>query len=84
MSISLVVIIPTIFLSGVFFPIQSLPSSLQVIAGILPMSPMASALSSVMVKGFGLASALPQIAYLAVFGLVSVAASVAMFQRELV
>jgi len=82
MSMSMVIILPTIFLSGVFFPIQSLPSALQWIAGVLPMAPMATAMNAVIVKGLGLGTVLPEVAYLAAFGIVTVAASIMLFQRE--
>lgn len=83
-AISLLVIVPTIFLSGVFFPIQTLPSVLQGAAYILPMAPAAAAMSGVMVKGFGLWQVLPSLAYLVVFGVAMLGLSLMMFKRELV
>lgn len=83
MALSLLVILPTIFLSGVFFPIQSLPSGMQAFASILPMAYAASAFGAIMVKGFGLAQILPQLAYLAAFGALTVGVSLMLFKREM-
>ena len=83
MALSMLVILPTIFLSGVFFPIQTLPPFLQAFAAALPMSYAASAFAAVMVKGFGVWQILPQLAYLAGFGALTVAISIKLFKREL-
>ena len=83
-ALSLLVIVPTIFLSGVFFPIQTLPSYLQSLAQLLPMAYAADAMSAILVKGFGLTQIMPDILFIAGFGALTVIASIMMFQRELV
>lgn len=83
-AISLIVILPTIFLSGVFFPIETLPPLLQGFANVLPMAYAAHAFSGVMVKGFGVGQLIPDLSYLAVFGIITVAVSLMLFKRELV
>lgn len=47
------IVFPMLFLSGVFFPIESLPSWLQNITQYLPLSYFANALREVMVNGAG-------------------------------
>ncbi len=83
-AISMVIILPTIFLSGVFFPIETLPPLLQGPANILPMAYAAQAFSAVMVKGLGLGGVIPQLTYLAVFGAATFAVTLMLFKRELV
>lgn len=82
-ALGMVVVLPTIFLGGVFFPIQTLPSALQALAYILPMSYAANALTGVMVKGFGLAQVIPSLTYLAAFALATLALTVLLFKRDI-
>ncbi len=53
-AIANLIILPMMFLGGVFFPISSFPNWLQYIAKLLPLTPFSSALRSVMIDGAGL------------------------------
>jgi len=66
-GLALLVGMPTIFLAGVFFPLEAMPRAFQVIAAFLPVTYAAEALRDVMIKGFGLALIIPPLLILLVF-----------------
>ena len=53
-AIGNLVIFPQIFLSGIFYPIESLPGFIQPIAAVLPLSFVANALREIANNGSGL------------------------------
>jgi len=79
----MLVSMPIMFLSGVFFPIQTMPEVLQAFAQVLPVTYAADALRGVMVKGFSLAQVMPDMVVLLAFALLMLAMSIAMFKRVL-
>lgn len=55
MFVSLVVLLmPTIFLSGFIFPIESMPRPLQIVSNIIPAKYFINIVKGVMIKGIGL------------------------------
>lgn len=84
LSIAMLVSLPSMFLSGVFFPIQTMPSVLQGIANILPLNYAAIALRGVMIKGFDLATVMPQVIILLVFAVAFTGLALLVFKREIV
>lgn len=50
-----VVVLPTVFISGAFFPVEGLPDWLQPVVEFFPMVPLLSAMRSVAIDGHGLA-----------------------------
>jgi len=74
---------PMMFLSGVFFPVQQMPSFMQTLAGFLPLTYAASAMRKVMVLGAGVQAITPEIIILAVFGIVLLTVAVPMFKRAM-
>ncbi|MFH0978745.1 MAG: ABC transporter permease [Candidatus Woesearchaeota archaeon] len=56
MALSMLVTLPSMFLAGVFFPLQAMPKVLQIIAGFLPITYAGEALRGVMIKGFSVAT----------------------------
>ncbi|VVC01184.1 ABC-2 family transporter protein [uncultured archaeon] len=83
MALSMLVSLPMMFLSGVFFPVQTMPAVLQAVAGFLPLTYAADALRGVMAKGFTLAQVAPDLAVLFLFGLTMLVLSLLLFKREL-
>ena len=83
MAVGMLVSMPIMFLSGVFFPIQTMPEVLQVFAQVLPVTYAADALRGVMVKGFTLAQVMPDMLVLIAFALLMLALSIMMFKREI-
>ena len=74
---------PMMFLSGVFFPIQQMPSFMQSVASFLPLTYAADALRKVMVLGAGIEAIFTDVVVLAVFGSVLLAIAVPMFKRAM-
>ncbi len=74
---------PMMFLSGVFFPIQQMPSFMQTLANFLPLTYAASAMRKVMVLGAGMGAILTDVLVLFVFGAVMLTIAVPMFKRAM-
>jgi len=84
MALSMLIMMPTMFLSGVFLPIQTMPPALQSLAGVLPLTYAADAFRAIMIKGFGIAAVIPDLTFLTVFAVFTIVLSLLMFKRELV
>ncbi len=74
---------PMMFLSGVFFPVQQMPSIMQTIANFLPLTYAANAMRKVMVLGAGMPSITSELIILAVFGAVLLSIAVPLFKRAM-
>ncbi|VVB57288.1 ABC-2 family transporter protein [uncultured archaeon] len=83
MALAMMVSMPIIFLSGAFFPVQTMPPVLQSVANFLPVTYAADALRGVMVKGFSLYQLVPDLVALLVFGLFTFVLSLMLFKREI-
>ena len=83
MALAMLISMPMMFLSGAFFPIQTMPLVLQSFATILPITYASDALRGVMVKGFTLYQIMPDLLILCIFGLATVTLSLLLFKREL-
>jgi ABC-2 type transport system permease protein len=59
--------LPQMFLSGVFFPVDSMPGLLQPIASVLPLTYLVDAVRDVIVNGISIFAQLPTLAGLAVW-----------------
>lgn len=66
-GVSLLVGMPTIFLAGVFFPLEAMPKVFQVLASFLPVTYAGEALRDIMIKGFGLSLILSPLFILLIF-----------------
>ena len=69
MLISLLLIVPTIYLSGMVFAIESMPMPAQVISNIIPTKWFISASRKIMVEGVSIRYVLPEIRALVIEGL---------------
>ncbi len=70
MLISLLLIVPTIYLSGMVFAIESMPVAAQVVSNIVPAKWFISASRKIMVEGVGIEYVATEIRALAIEGLV--------------
>jgi ABC-2 type transport system permease protein len=61
------IVLPVFLLSGIFWPIEAIPSWLQPAAYVLPPTHAVDALRSIMIRGWGLAEIWPQVLALLVF-----------------
>ncbi|MFA5108475.1 MAG: ABC transporter permease [Candidatus Micrarchaeia archaeon] len=83
MSIAMLATLPTMFLSGVFLPIETMPPVLQGISNAIPVTYASDALRGIMIKGFSIWQVMPDMTFLIVFALATLVASVLLFKREL-
>lgn len=83
MGVAMLVSLPSMFLAGVFIPVQSMPSIFQQIANYLPITYGADALRGVMIKGFGIASISMDLFILLLFLVVMFAGCLLVFKREI-
>lgn len=71
MAVGNIVIFPQIFLSGVFYPIESMPALVQPIANILPLSFVSGGMRAIANEGASLADITPSLIGIAVWLVVS-------------
>lgn len=72
---------PMMFLSGVLFPVEQMPSFLQTISKILPLTYAVEALRKVMILGAGLEAVLEPVSILIVLGVVTITLGIPLFDR---
>jgi ABC-2 type transport system permease protein len=72
-GIASAVALPMMFLSGVFFPTDTLPQVMQAIVKYLPLTPLIEALRKVSLEGLSITDTGPQLLLLGVWGVVSFA-----------
>ena len=82
-GIALLISLPVLFLSGVFFPVQAMPKFMQTIAQALPVTYAADALRSVMVKGLGISYILFPLTILIIFLVVLLSLTILLFRRDI-
>jgi ABC-2 type transport system permease protein len=75
------IMFPMMFLSGVFFPIQTMPWYMQDISKFMPLTYAADALRKVMVLGAGIPAISTELIILIGFGVVMTAIAVPVFRR---
>lgn len=76
-------LLPSIFLSGFFFPIEAMPQVLQWISRIIPLRYYLVIIRSLMVKGVGVKSLQDEILALTVFGILIMTAAALRFRKRL-
>jgi ABC-2 type transport system permease protein len=84
MAAAAIITMPSMFLAGVFIPVETMPPALQGLTAVLPITYAAQALQGIMIKGFALAQVMPDVIFLAVFAVFTLALSVKLFKRELI
>lgn len=72
---------PMLFLSGVFFPIQQMPSVMQFISKCVPLTYAVDALRKVMILGASIGDVAKELVILVLFGVVTLAVAVPLFKR---
>jgi ABC-2 type transport system permease protein len=72
-GIASAVAIPMMFLSGVFFPTDTLPQVMQTVVKFLPLTPLIEALRKVSLEGLSITDTGPQLLLLGAWGVVSFA-----------
>jgi len=82
-QIAMLTTLPMMFVSGVFFPLQAMPSWLQFIAQFVPLTYGVQIFRLIMVKSFTFVQVLPQLEIMAGFAIVFLSVGVLMFKREI-
>ena len=77
------IMLPSMLLSGVFFPTSSLPVFLQMIGNLLPLTYFVYILRSILIKGVGINMILPQIVALTIFAIVLLGLAARRFKKTL-
>jgi ABC-2 type transport system permease protein len=83
-ALSNLIVLPMTFLGGVFFPIDSAPAPIRVIAHFLPLTYLVQGLQNVAVRGHSFVSTLPDLAILSVFAAVLAALALRLFRWQTV
>jgi ABC-2 type transport system permease protein len=76
-------LLPSLLLSGMIFPIDSMPLALRILSKAIPAQYLLHALRGILLKGNGLAEVWPDLAALAIFAAAIVTISTARFKRRL-
>jgi len=74
---------PVVYLSGMMFPIESMPMALQWVANIIPAKWFIIAMRNVMIKGLGFSSVIKEVIVLSLMGAVIITASLKRFKVRL-
>jgi ABC-2 type transport system permease protein len=77
------VMLPSMMLSGFFFPIAALPIALQVISRFLPLTYYLIIVRSIVIKGVGLELLIPQVIALIIFSLLMMGIAALRFRKSL-
>ena len=77
-----IVILPSFLLSGLFWPVEAIPSSLRPFSYIVPLTYAARANRSIMLRGLGISAIWLDIFVLLLFVLISIVLAVLTFKEE--
>lgn len=76
-------LLPSVFLSGFFFPIDAMPPVLQAVSYLIPLRYYLVIIRSLLVKGVGVEALQPQIVALSLFAVFIMGAAAARFRKRL-
>ncbi len=76
-------LLPSIFLAGFFFPLQAMPKVLQWISYIFPLRYYLVIIRSLMIKGAGISAFKPELIALAIFGVAIMSLAAMRFRKRL-
>jgi ABC-2 type transport system permease protein len=76
-------LLPSIFLSGFFFPLAAMPAWLQVVSYAIPLRYFLIIVRGIVLKGVGLSALWPEVVALSIFALIVMSAAVARFRKSL-
>lgn len=81
-QLNMLITMPAMFVTGVFFPLSSIPNWMRYIAYCLPLTYAIDAMRIVMVKGQGLSAISNDLIILTLFAIVTFTLGVRLFRRE--
>lgn len=80
---AMVLLMPVVMLSGMMFPIESMPTILQWIAAVVPPRYYIDAMRKLMIMGVGIGEVMKEVAVLSIMAAVLLAVSLKMFNTRL-
>jgi ABC-2 type transport system permease protein len=83
MQLAFLTFLPSIYLSGLLFPIEGMPEGAQYLAAIIPLTYYLRIVRGIVLKGVGLEHLWPNLLPLVVFGTVMFTLSVMRFRKQL-
>ncbi|HXH81610.1 MAG TPA: ABC transporter permease, partial [Candidatus Tectomicrobia bacterium] len=83
MQLAFLTFLPSIYLSGLLFPIEGMPRGAQWLAAVIPLTYYLRIVRGIVLKGVGLEALWPQLLPLALFGAVVFTLSVLRFRKQL-
>lgn len=83
MATAMLISMPSMFLSGVLFPLQAMPKVMQILAQFLPVTYAGEALRGVMIKGFSIGMIAYPLFILLIFLVLAVSLVFTVFKREI-
>lgn len=75
--------LPSIFLSGFFFPLEAMPKFLQIVSYAIPLRYFLVVIRSLLLKGVGMEAIQNEVIALSIFGLVIMTAAALRFRKRL-
>lgn len=83
MQMAIVIMLPSILMSGFMFPFEGMPAVAQGIAQLLPLTHFNEIIRGIVLRGAALADMRPELAKLAIFLVVMLSLSMARFRKRL-
>jgi ABC-2 type transport system permease protein len=83
MLIVYMIFLPSVFLSGFFFPIAAMPKVLQWISAVIPLRYYLNIIRALLLKGVGLPAIQGDVIALAIFGLALMTVASLRFRKRL-
>ena len=83
MLASFLILLPSIFLSGFFFPLEAMPGPLRILSHLIPLRYMLIIIRSVILKGVGVVSLQEEIVALLIFSIVMLVLAARRFRKRL-
>lgn len=77
------IMLPSIFLTGFFFPLEAMPAALQAISYVIPLRYMLEIVRGIILKGVGLNVLLRDVAALLIFGIAIVTIATTRFRGQI-
>ena len=83
MQLSFLTFLPSVYLSGLLFPIEGMPEGAQYLAAVIPLTYYLRIVRGIVLKGVGLPELWPSVLPLVVFGVIVFTLSVLRFRKQL-
>src|SRR5262245_39448708 len=83
MQLAFLTFLPSIYLSGLLFPVEGMPPAAQYLANVIPLTYFLKIVRGIVLKGVGLDMLFPSLAPLVLFGAFVFSASILRFRKQL-